>query len=251
MKKCWANSLGNCRGKITGEHIISQSVFINETLKISGFDWCKDEIKEIGLGRLTKNILCEHHNSALSELDGVAGKFMSDLRRFEHVNSIRNKNQPKNPTVEKYCIDGKLLERWFLKTLINLSSFGDLPIGNESNLNSKPSQRLVEIAYGLDEFKPLEGLYTLNHKNVIRGGETYKITPIYNSDKYVAGGVFDFRGFIFLLSIENVHIFDFLFPLRETASLISLNVSSPVHHLQNIEALTRKRKLSQRIVFEW
>lgn len=67
MRKCWASGLGNCDGKITGEHLISNNLLDNK-IKVKGFKWCKEEMKEVGSSGLVSNFLCKKHNEDLSEV---------------------------------------------------------------------------------------------------------------------------------------------------------------------------------------
>ena len=71
--ECWAHELGDCRGGQSGEHHVSASLFpTTKVLLVKGFPWCMDEHKTVGLPSLTANILCRHHNSALSPFDEAA-----------------------------------------------------------------------------------------------------------------------------------------------------------------------------------
>lgn len=250
MKKCWANSLRNCSNRISGEHIFSDSIFINKAISVKGFDWCKEEFKKVGLNSLTRNVLCKKHNSMLSPLDSEAKVFADSLRKFEKINSIRNSKTPTNPTVIKYEVNGYLIERWFLKTLINVSIMGDSPIGEESTISGRPSKRLVDIAFGEQEFRKHEGLYIIENQDfIIKGGELYKVNTVFDGEKCVIGGIFEFRGFLFFLSIKNFHIFDFLMFTGKSDNPLSGSI--PVHHLKHLDALTKRRVLSQRIIFKW
>ena len=68
MRACWAESLGGCSDKISGEHIITDGVFLTDTVSVRGLPWCPD-FKTIGLASLVKNVLCVRHNSELSTAD--------------------------------------------------------------------------------------------------------------------------------------------------------------------------------------
>ena len=72
MRECWASPLGNCRGVISGEHIVSKCLFPSGNVTVKGLDWLNGETKSIGIKGLTRNILCEGHNSDLSDLDAAA-----------------------------------------------------------------------------------------------------------------------------------------------------------------------------------
>ncbi len=58
----------------------------------------------------------------------------------------------------KHRINGNLLERWFLKTLINISCDKEYPIGGKSQVPGRPTDELVRVAFGLTRFKGKAGL---------------------------------------------------------------------------------------------
>ena len=95
--------------------------------------------------------------------------------------------------VKRMVIDGPKLERWFLKTLINLSLAGDNSLGN-------PARELVKIAFGSSEFGHGAGMYLVG-----RAGEQIdsydRLSCITLTDEHgnPVGGRFNFRGYTFLL----------------------------------------------------
>lgn len=121
MNECWAACLEDCSDKISREHIISASLFPADKIMVQGLSFCKDEPKEIGLSSLTKKILCTKHNSDLSEIDAAAGVAMNMLREATRLMNIRVERNIRRPTVKRFHIDGVTLERWFLKTFINIA----------------------------------------------------------------------------------------------------------------------------------
>ena len=129
MAECWASGLGSCSDKISREHIVSESLFTNDIVRVEGFSWCKDKEKEIGLRSLTAKILCKKHNAALSPVDIGGASAFEAFRNMTKIGNVRKKVQPQIWDVIQYSIDGILLERWFLKTLINISFGGEYPIG--------------------------------------------------------------------------------------------------------------------------
>ncbi len=199
---CWAVSLGDCDDKISREHIVSKSLYIGDMVKVSGFPWCKDEPKTIGLANLTAKILCKRHNSLLSEVD-TAGAFAFDvLRQSQGLSNIRNRNPKTRWTIKRYKIDGPRLERWFLKTLINinLSFGGSLRIGTDSTEIGKPSLSVVETAFGVRKFQNRAGLYSVVRVGQTRTSEdTVSFAPLIKDSAYIAGGLWSFRGFVYLL----------------------------------------------------
>ncbi len=203
MVKCWASALGEC-GRASREHIITESLWLDTKIKVVGLPWCKDSIVEIGLSSFTAKILCIEHNTLLSSTDAEAKRAFEAFRE-----SIRLSNQRKQaphqiwPTV-LFPIDGLLLERWFLKTLINLVSVQALTdlvwIGTNHPAN-KPPNHIVNIAYGRETFLWPSGLYaaaTLNQAE--SSDEGFAFAPLLHEETAsIVGGLFTFRGFRFLL----------------------------------------------------
>jgi hypothetical protein len=74
VKDCWANCLGDCRGKISGEHIITEKIRNSNEIGVLGLPWCRTKHQFIGVASFTKNMLCERHNSTVSPVDegGIA-----------------------------------------------------------------------------------------------------------------------------------------------------------------------------------
>jgi hypothetical protein len=105
--------------------------------------------------------------------------------------------------VKRFYIDGRGLERWFLKTLINVATNGIYKIGRDSPEIGKPSERLVRIAFGIETFKPKAGLYSLGHVGQsLNLREGVLLNPLIDSAKYIVGVLFHFHGYRFLLYLE-------------------------------------------------
>lgn len=129
---CWARCLGGCSGKISGEHVVSKALFANEkSITISGVPWAEGE-KKVGLNSAVANILCKKHNSQLNELDTTAGRVM------DSVQACLSRGESSN-----IQIDGRLLERWLLKTMINLGQAG------WSHETNEPIESIVQHVFGL------------------------------------------------------------------------------------------------------
>ncbi len=113
MGRCWANSLGGC-DTMSGEHIFSDALFTRPC----SCPMVTDGVKRIRRGEPTPNaekanILCRHHNSTLTELDQLAGKIANFQARAndEHFE-------------DTLYVEGELLERWLLKTVVNVAAAG-------------------------------------------------------------------------------------------------------------------------------
>jgi hypothetical protein len=203
MENCWANCLGGCSNKLSREHVVSQSLFLNDFVSVQGMPWCKDEPKRIGLSNLTAKILCDHHNSVLSPVDTAGAQAFSVIRELMDVLRVRKTLRPHIWNVRRYSIDGKGLERWFLKTLINVTFKGPTPIGRSSERPGWPQNELVEVAFGLKTFEGRAGLYSLFRVGEqINSSDDLSCVPILDQNKYISGGFFRFRGFGFLLFLE-------------------------------------------------
>ena len=145
--KCWAEKLGDCDGKCSREHYINQGVFDNNIITVFGMDWCK-EPKDIGLAKAVSKILCEKHNSSLSDFDAEATK----LSKFLLQQLRDNPNDSSN-----IHLNGKHLERWALKTAINLSQLG--VFGKNINI---PSIEHLNYLYRNDDIPHGMGLYLIS-----------------------------------------------------------------------------------------
>src|ERR1700730_14637873 len=203
MVDCWAEKLGGCADKASREHIISAGIFPEGTILVKGFPWCRDEFKEIGVSNFTKKVLCEQHNNTLTHADEAGISAMNVFRQEVQINNARDKIKLRRWSVKKFQIDGSGLERWFLKTLINVAAAGIYKIGRDSNEVGKPSERLVKIAFGLEEFKPKAGLYALGHVGQsLKVREGVLLNPLIDTTQTIVGVLFHFHGYRFLLYLE-------------------------------------------------
>ena len=197
MKKCWASSLSGCGEKLTGEHIISSSI-LDKTIKVKGFSWCKDKPKEIGSSSFKNKILCEKHNSDLSKFDLAAKKFVSTIDAFSmKQESLRKFGFRKKDLPIIYKINGTKLERWCCKTLINicLTQKDEIIIHFDKILPAILKNINLEKPYGLS--------FAVVNGEKIDTNKFIEITPllskIHDDKKELAGGLFTFMGFSFIL----------------------------------------------------
>jgi len=203
MKSCWAAQLGNCSGKITGEHIVSRGLIDSDSVEVFGFPWLNGEKKALPKDALTRNILCKKHNGELSNIDASAIEVFNSIRKL-YPSSVSQLNLHKDSrTIESFNIDGLLLERWFLKTLINIMYQGHYPIGDPKNKAGFSSDELVEIAFGRKGFRAPSGLYVIYQAMRLYPFGRIEFVPIIKNDhSYIAGGVFSFGGPRFLLFLD-------------------------------------------------
>ena len=124
------------------------------------------------------------------------------FREAIRLNEVRGKL--KRPAthwnVKNMVINGPLLERWFLKTLINLSVGGEWPI--DSQEKGTPSRELVEIAFGRRQFENWAGLYVAGRAGEkIDSMDRFNFTPMTDSRNHLVAGRFNFRGYTFFLCL--------------------------------------------------
>jgi hypothetical protein len=142
---CWAESLGDCSDKLTREHLISEGMYPDQTLRVKGLSWCKDEFKEIPITNLVKKVLCRHHNSTISYVDQVGANTINAFREASRVREERAQMGPRRWRIERVQIDGYGLERWCLKTLVNFAAEGAHKIGRDSSSDGQPSPRISRL----------------------------------------------------------------------------------------------------------
>lgn len=202
MATCWARSLGDCNGGISREHYISKSLFKSSAVAVEGFPWCKGKPRTVGIQSLTGKILCQTHNNGLSSLDEEASVLFDGIREWCGIGNIPSNSLPltriaRPPTV----VNAKLIERWFLKTLLNLSLCRDYFIGVEGREKGIVPHDLVQVCFGERQFDGAGGMYGAAHAGMmIASHDSVRFAPLLREDR-VLGGLFEFRGFRFLLSL--------------------------------------------------
>lgn len=147
---CWAEPLSNCSGKISREHYVSKGVFDHDLVTASGLSWCKGKEVQISLASAVAKILCKKHNSALSVFDSTTAA----LSRFL-IEELRH--SPERDA--HFNINGWQLEKWALKTAINLTYLG--AFGHRGNI---PTPEHLAILFRERLIPDGMGLYLINGK---------------------------------------------------------------------------------------
>ena len=199
VEKCYMRGLRTCDGKISGEHLISESVIRllagDGQFTIGGTPWLPEgAIKAVGLDSLTANCLCERHNSALSPLDEAARYFLTALKAsLEKASDVSN-----------YIASGHDLERWLLKTLKALAVSKNLARGRERLAGSFASDvRILEMLEKIEAWPAGTGLYC-----VMRAGDLtvnrnhFQLAPLTNSNEEICGLWTNILGLSFILVLE-------------------------------------------------
>lgn len=202
MAGCWAAPIGGCVGKLSGEHLVSEGLWDGPTVSVVGLPWCKDVPKDIGLGSLTSKVLCRAHNSALSPADAAGITAFDHLRVAARLGTERSKAPLAGWDIVQLEADGQLLERWFLKTAINLCLVQPTP--NTWELSGDhlhtPPVGLIQAALGHQPLQRPLGLYVgAAVGDGIAFQEGVEFWPITAGDGRVVGFAFMFFGIRVLL----------------------------------------------------
>ncbi len=205
--ECWASSLKNCGGGTSREHYISDGILDGRVVSAFGLEWCKDAPKTIGVARATAKILCKTHNEALSAFDAEAAKFS----RFLTENLMDDPLK-----ADTITLSGTLLEKWALKTCLNLGFMGALD--PETHIRIVPDAALVRAVFGPGLSPEGMGLYfvhgRVNNENY-RVGLSWKAIRNRTDGDKVVGMHFMFNGFRFVVSVV---------PVRANPLLLKLGV---------------------------
>jgi hypothetical protein len=206
MDKCWANTLGGCGDKLTREHYVSDSLWEGTSIDVVGLPWCRNEAKRIGLGSLTAHILCDRHNGQLSPLDEAASKAFKTLTAMTILTNARTKKRSRKWKRVRYEIDGPLLERWFLKTAVNLSLLykTDEIWSIDGSAFSSPSEKIARLTFGYDSLTQPLGLYAAAAVgDSVDSQERFQAAPVFYFEQGAIAYIFEFRGYRLALWLNN------------------------------------------------
>ena len=200
--RCWAASLGDCEGKLSLEHYFSECIFPDQTVHVKGFPWCKDNHKPVRIETLGRNMLCEKHNTELSPVDANMPRILVAFEDSTRLLEARRRLSQRHWRHHHFCVDARLLERWCLKTLINLAYRKELDVNLAGPGMAIPAEELVRIAFGRTEFTAPAGLYMRATKNetisVIHG---LHITTTVSDRGELVAGQFTIFGHRFVLNL--------------------------------------------------
>jgi hypothetical protein len=106
-------------------------------------------------------------------------------------------------TIQRKTVEGIYLERWFLKSLLNMTVDGPHKIGRDSPTAGRPSLRLVRAAFGQDVLHARAGLYGLGHaaQNLVIE-DKLRIMTLLDVDDVLVGAVFSTHGYRFAIYLE-------------------------------------------------
>ena len=133
---CWAASVGECEGPITGEHLVTEALLTKRVLVEYSGVLRGDERVDVPLRKLKANILCRKHNGELGRTaDMAAIRLLRALRAMRHPLEHRG-SRILRPPVDRH-VSGVDYGRWLCKTHCNLLTANGL----------KPSMTYVRYAF--------------------------------------------------------------------------------------------------------
>jgi hypothetical protein len=206
--ECWASCIGGCSDKQSREHLISNCLFPSGRLIVEGLPWFNKASKRITSNSLTSNILCAQHNNALSPVDAEGGRIIETIREFVHLRNTRRGLKAEQFETMTYHLDGKMFQRWFMKTVINITQVieGPLEWFENSSPVKNPPISFVEVAYGIKEMERPYGLFQSNSVNeVIAIEDAVSFQPLLVLNNKIIGFEFRFGGFKFMLWLCNIY----------------------------------------------
>lgn len=162
MVECWASSRGAC-GRQSDEHVVSAGVFGGGYVTIQGLTWCA-EPRRIPTKRAVARVLCKEHNEKLSPVDSGGVRALLAIDRASELARERKKRVEMDWGTEKIAIEGLGLERWLLKTALNMAAIGETAGATKWESGEpmrQPPGRFVQAVF--DDVRLLEpmGMYAI------------------------------------------------------------------------------------------
>ncbi len=202
---CYAKSLGNCSGSLTGEHYISRSVLKllsddGKTVPFQGLSWQpRGKSQDISINTFQSKILCGDHNSQLTGLDAMAGSIVETVERF-HMELTEDDTGSSDLN---FAVDGFQLERWLLKVIVGAAFSGNLArASGEAVRDFIPNEQIIEVLFGKRRFPRGWGLYfptKLNSLVTESIPSRFGVVGVHNPVAGLDGGIVDLSLLKFLL----------------------------------------------------
>jgi hypothetical protein len=111
---------------------------------------------------MTGKVLCDRHNSRLSSLDALAGRFFGTLNS---IHAACTEGVPAPVALPPLEIDGHKLERVFLKILLGGVASGNLRGPAGAFLGASLDVLLLKVLFGERELPAPAGLFLLGETN--------------------------------------------------------------------------------------
>lgn len=181
--KCYANSLGDCKGPMSNEHYISECMLPDEIEFCGGVKFAG---KKLSKKIVVAKILCQKHNSSLADFDAVGGLLLEALETI--TCDDKSKQEPKS-----FEINGDYIEKWLLKTSINHLH------QNDKNYIEQASAHLEYLFKGKNFSWP-HGLYSFKRAYSIgKSQKGFMLFPLLGINELYIGVLFFINSVPFVL----------------------------------------------------
>lgn len=200
---CYLASVGNCSSKLTKEHFVSRNILeqiTSSTLKFenAGFFFGGKEEVAIGIDAFSARVLCDSHNSALSELGNSAGRAFAAIQNLyqDMVRAEVSREYLKT----FYLASGRDLERWLIKVFCGLVAAGKVRAKSKRVISlDEIHPFLIPALMGTQELREPFGLYHHSFVGQTRRSGGFSFAPI-----QVLDGSDTIGGLIFSLGLMNL-----------------------------------------------
>jgi hypothetical protein len=204
---CYAAPLGDCSGSLNREHFISKNLLkeFEEAgrLKVRGFPHGNEAGHLLmSVESLSAKVLCEGHNSRLSDVDREGGRFLTAF--FAAHSGLLDRTFIED---QLFVFDGPLIERWMLKYACGLIASGQAGVRTERIERTLPPLEFLQALFGLDTFPDNWGLYTRPTSPVGVSREKSLAIGLYlplqaSGTRHVAGVKMEHYGFTSILALK-------------------------------------------------
>lgn len=241
---CWANVLDDCQGPLTGEHTPSAAVWpgvegqqnrrgrLRQHVDVRGTGRHAQADRRRTVRRLTRPILCDFHNPATNVLDTTAGQLARAIDEFIEERENRLRMPHRNWDARTIEVDGRMLERWFLKSIINMEFNCGLPIGDPNERAGWPTRALVEMVFGRCLVRPPYGLFLVDDpgRRFTLGRDEFRFSSLVGpAGTHIICGLLEFRGLMFGVNLTNVPLAPGVFD--EPLGFVNSRIQQPFNEL--------------------
>lgn len=259
MVTCWASGIGGCSLIQSGEHYVTGGLWSASSITISGFNWQNGKAKVLPVGSLEAKILCTTHNNQLGEhVDAEAIRIFKTIGAIgrDFQDSQINPQRKKRLLPKRYAVNGKLLERWAAKTLIDfvcVEGKSATSWHGTGNPAIEPPLDVVRAVYGKTRFNAPMGLY-LAQENTSEPHlvleEAIRVDPRFHpEDGGLVGGFLEFRNFGFLIWLID-QPFD-AFTTERRGDVVFGSGGNQVHYHLNELRFAFNNVVRHKILFAW
>ncbi|HEX3148022.1 MAG TPA: hypothetical protein VHR66_08050 [Gemmataceae bacterium] len=206
---CFAGALNDCSPEISGEHYTSNLILRRvsrgkPSVLVKNLPFQPPEtLQHFGISSLVANVLCREHNSRLSGFDTEGGKLFAALDDIDQQVSTGGAGD------SAYEVNGDMVERWLLKTLIGSLFSGNLRLPDGRAKSVRPPDEYLDMLFRTGEFPAGCGLYltAARPNQVLKGSPTvFTMEAEPSAEGNVIGlhvGMFGFDFFLALVPVPD------------------------------------------------